>query len=269
MKTTRFVSWLALLSAGLASVACHRQDPAPDGCQLVYNNYTFHYNDAGQLTSIRTLSTGYIKEEVRYDYTYAGQQATLDVTYSQSDWLRLHYDLTLNAQGYATQIEGTTTLLGGTNHSDTYTLGYDAAGHLTSYRHDYFTLPLSNGVQTTTHQAQLIYKGGDIDQIVGSVTEPPYATRHTYVAMLQYGSQPNKLPLPLLLESDLTPCLDLQLGLVPFIGRPTDHLLTAQQQLADGQSFKTETFTYTLDTGGKVIQGQRAGTRFALSSTCP
>lgn len=261
MNTSLLRFLLAALSS-LLLAACHHADPDPGGCQFAYgydssNDFTYTFNAAGQPIAAR--ATGSILGEFYYNYTYTGSQVTLPVTYGQgSIWN--YWELTLNTQGYLTRAVNTFRNASSQQVKQLVIFGYDADGHLIGYHSDGYML----GQATTPNSSmrlRLDYQNGDLIQMFDSLSHN--------LLQLEYGPQANRMRVPMLLES--LSSFQLDPGLLPFLGKPTNHLL---KRLHLVQSISPDTishtYTYTLDGNGlptKVVVSY--GSTIMFSNTCP
>lgn len=179
----------------LSSLACRQEAVAPAAfCEFVLQRgltasasetYTYQYDATNRLTQV-VYQTG--TKKTNYRYTYQGQQATIEVEFVGSDWIRLHYDVTLNERGYAVSAQETMEL----QINDTFegkltgshTFGYDADGHLTEHQADKFSYPFGEPRRTETSWQRIEYVAGN----------PVSITHDAGTISNRYGTEPNQAP---------------------------------------------------------------------------
>ena len=270
------MSLLLLVGSG-----CHQKPVNPAGCQLttILDNetYTYQFDLSGQLTHISRHTASH---DVDYAYTYQGKQAMIDITYPRSgaNGLRFRYELTLNEQGYLLTAQETmyTTLANGTvNESliNRHNCTYDDQGYLITHHVDRYTYPSGGSQQLSqTTQAQLSYQDGNPVGITYLDTEGNQ-TQSASLTTNRYGTQPNPVKLPFLLEANpfgYSPDRALQ----PLLGKPPRTLITSSA--LSGPLPMTTQYTYRTDASGQLVQVGRASSPvlsafFSLSfeTTCP
>ena len=262
----------------LVGLGCHQKTVDPVGCQLTAildkETYTYQFDLSGQLTQIRWHTASV---DVDYAYAYRGKQALIEVTYPRSgaNGLRVHYELTLNEQGYLLTAQETmyNTLANGTvNESliNRHRCTYDDQGYLTTHHVDRYSYPIGGSQQLSqTTEAQLSYQDGNPVTITYLDTEGNN-TKSASLTTNRYGSQPNPVKLPLLLEANpfgYSPDRALQ----PLLGKPARHLITSSA--LSGPLSMTTQYTYQTDASGQGVQVGRVGNSapFSISvdTTCP
>ena len=257
--------------------SCRQREVTPAGCsfQVTLDNdtYSYQFDDQGRVTHMTLRSA---RSDVDYRYAYQPGRATIDITYPRSDWLRIHYDLTLNAQGYVLTAQETMTnrLADGTMNSrmiGDYTCTYDGEDYLTTYRYERYSYPVSSSVKTLaeTLEAKLSYQDGNpvtvtyVGELSGRVIKADTMVN-------QYGTQPNATPFSWLLEANpfsFSPSMALR----PLLGKPSRRLITNSE--LKGTINMTTTYSYQLNAQGQLVQASRAGNsapfRLSFANGCP
>ncbi len=270
-----------LMYAGLilfAGGACQKKTVEPTACQFVVTianeTYAYQFDTQGRVTSIAYRSAS---EDVDYTYAYQGKQATIDITYPRpgADWLRFHYDVTLNEQGHVLTAQETmyNRLANGTvdEHLITaHTCTYDAQGYLTTYHFERYSYPYGMKPVIETQNAQLTYQDGNPVMITFSSTASGQ-TSPTVTMANKYGTQTNTLKMAFLLEANpfgFSPEKALQ----PLLGKPPRTLITSSDLKSNSVSMTT-TYTYQFDQNGQLTRVGRAGPSapfgFMFENTCP
>ncbi|MBC3785639.1 DUF4595 domain-containing protein [Spirosoma utsteinense] len=262
-----------LLLTGLTLVSCQK-NVEPSGCQLVVqesiSTYTYQFDQAGKLTQIHT-NTG--SNEADFWYTYQGRQATIEVTYPKTDYLRIMYDLTLNEQGNALTVKETVfnRLADGTTQQSitaTHTFAYDNQGHLTEHHADKFTYPPGASKKTETYQEQLTYQDGNPVDIVLTYSAP---TPQVIRVRNRYDGHTNPLTIPFLVESNPFG-FSADWYLQPFLGKPAQHLIAGSDLTETGRQIPSTSYTYQIDAGGQLKSVARTGSQangLSFSNNCP
>lgn len=251
----------------LGGVACRHEDVAPVGCQFVFqktfatdlSTYTYRFDATNRLDQVFS-NTG--QNDVRFDYAYQDQEATIDVGYYGSDWLKIHYDVTLNEQGYALTAQATLSnrLADKTWESHltaSHTFSYDTEGHLTSHQVDQFSYPFKKPKTIETSRQDIEYTmGNPVSIAYGRIVDGLFQPSGT--VSNRYGSQLNSIRIPLLLEIDQKFSLDN--ALQPLLGKSPVNLLFLSKEKTTQRTDSTR-YVYQTNVQGQVTSAvQQPGT---------
>ena len=195
--------------------------------------YTFTYNDAGQLTQIEEiLKYERVVENTHYDLEYSGTESvSVDVTrtYVDGESNRYRLDMTLNSEGYITHCNQTFS----DGEVDTWEYTYNEDGRMICMKrsegNETWTITYSNGDAVKTHM-----EGGDES---GSHTISYNAEDNKSMAVLHeymYGIDIDEMEV---------------YGLVGMLGKPSRHLPTVWK--GDERSY---TSSWETDTDGHPVR---------------